>query len=145
MRRQREPRAAGLQHLLDRLQQAVAVLEHDAVELAALVLVEIAGLERLQVQTNRRHRRLQLVRNGVDEGVVLFVAPDLTHQEDGVEHHAGDDGDEEDDAQHDQHRAVPVEHDPADVEGDRERDQADAEDGEEDDRAAATADHNAEV
>ena len=38
-------------------------------------------------------------------------------------------------------RAVPVEHDPADVERDRQRDEADAEDGEEDDRPTPAADH----
>ena len=80
--------AAGAQHLLDRVQQPVAVLEHDPVELAPLGLVELAGLERLQVEPDRRHRRLQLVGDGVDEGVVLLVAADLAHQEDGVEHDA---------------------------------------------------------
>jgi hypothetical protein len=34
---------------------------------------------------------------GVDERVVLLVPPDLAHQEDRVEHHAGDDQHEEHD------------------------------------------------
>ena len=83
--------AAGAQHLIDRVQQPVAVLEHDAVELAPLVLVELARLQRLQVQADRRDRRLQLVGDGVDEGVVLLVAADLAHQEDRVQDEAGDD------------------------------------------------------
>ena len=29
------------------------------------------------------------MRDGVDEGVVLFVAADFAHQKDGVQHHAG--------------------------------------------------------
>ena len=45
----------------------------------------------------------------------------------------------------DQHALAPVEHDPADVEGDGDRDQADAEDGEEDDRPPAAADHASEA
>ena len=91
--------AAGAQHLVDGVQQPVAVLQHDAVELAPLVVVELAGLQRLQVQPDRGDRRLELVGDGVDEGVVLFVAPDLAHQEDGVEDEPGDDQQEEDDAE----------------------------------------------
>ena len=44
--------------------------------------------------------RLQLVGDGVDERVVLFVAPDLADEKDGVQHHARDDEQEEDDAEH---------------------------------------------
>ena len=43
-------------------------------------------------------RRLQLVRDGVDEGVVLLVALDLQHEEHGVDDEAGDDQRERDDA-----------------------------------------------
>ena len=80
-------------------QQPVAVLEHDAVELAPLVRVELARLQRLEIQPNRRDRRLQLVGDRVDERVVLLVPPDLAHQEDRVQHDAGDDEQEEDDAE----------------------------------------------
>ena len=56
-------------------------------------------LQRLQVQPDGRDRRLQLVRDGVDEGVVLLVALDLHHEEHGVDDQAGDDEGEEDDAE----------------------------------------------
>ena len=83
-------------------EQPVAVLEHDAVELLPLLVVELAALQGLEVQADRRDRRLQLVRDGVDERVVLLVAPDLAHQEDRVEHEPGDDQQEEDDAEDEQ-------------------------------------------
>ncbi len=83
--------AAGAQHLFDGGQQPVAVLHHGAVELLALGFVDGAGLQRFQVQPDGRDRSLQLVRDGVDEGVVLFVAPDLADQKRGVQHHADDD------------------------------------------------------
>ena len=127
----------GAQHLLDRVQQPVAVLQHDPVELVPLGLVELARLQRLQVQPHRRDRRLQLVGHGVDEGVVLLVAADLAHQEDGVEHEPVMIEQEEDDAEDREHALAPVEHDPADVERDGDRDQADAEDDEEDRPTAA--------
>ena len=131
----------GLQDLLDRLEQSVAVLQHDAVELAPFLLVQLAALQSLQVEPNRRHRSLELVGDGVDEGIVLLVAADFAHQEDGVEHHPGNDRDEQDDAEDEQERSAPVEHDPADVERDGQRHEADAQDGEEDDRPTPAADH----
>ena len=39
------------------------------------------------------------MRDGIDEGVVLLVAPDFAHQEGGVQHHAGDDHGEQQDAE----------------------------------------------
>ena len=90
---------AGLQHLLDGLLQPVGVREHDAVELAPLRLVDLARLERLQIQPDRGDRRLQLVRDGVDEGVVLIVAAKLAHEEHRVDDDAGDDQGEGDDAE----------------------------------------------
>ena len=95
-----EPRAelAGPQHLFDGAEQPVAVLQHHAVELLALGLVDLTILQRLQVEPHRRDRRLQLVGDGVDERLVLLVAADLAHQEDGVEHDAGDDEGKDEDA-----------------------------------------------
>jgi hypothetical protein len=43
------------------VKQPIAVLEHDAIELAALVRVELARLQGLEIEANRRNRRLQLV------------------------------------------------------------------------------------
>ena len=84
-------RARGPQDLLDRLQEAVAVGEHDVVELIALGCGDITGLEGFEVEANGSQRRLQFVRDGVDESVVLFVASDLTNQEGRVEDEADDD------------------------------------------------------
>jgi hypothetical protein len=60
---EREGRATGLagpEHLFDRLQEPLGVLEHDAVELAAPHVVNraLAGDERLEMQTDRRDRGL---------------------------------------------------------------------------------------
>ena len=75
------------------------------------------------------------MRDGVDERVVLLVAPDLADEECGVEDEAGDDGGEDDDAQDQQARVADVEHDPADVQRHGQRHQADAEGDEERDGA----------
>jgi len=103
--------------------------------------VELARLQRLQVQSNRRHRRLQLVGDGVDEGIVLLVAPDLANEENRIDDHAGDDHQEEDRPEHHHDRLAPVQDQPADVQRDRGRDQADAEDREEDGLALAAGYH----
>ena len=61
-------RRAGAQHLLDGSQQPVAVLEHHPVELLPLRRRSRSrALQRLEVQADRRDRRLQLVGDGVDE------------------------------------------------------------------------------
>jgi hypothetical protein len=75
-----------LQDLLHGIEQAIGILEHEAVKLLALRFVHLAPLQRFEVEANRRDGRFQLVRHGVDETVVLLVAPDFTHQKDGVEH-----------------------------------------------------------
>ena len=59
--------ATGLENLFDGREQAIAVVEHDAVELAALRLVQVPRLQRLQVKSDGGDRRLQLMRDGVDE------------------------------------------------------------------------------
>ena len=91
------PFLAGAEHLLDQVHQPVAVLQHHVVELAPLRFVDrrSARLQRLEVQADRRDRRLQLVRHGVDERVVLLVAPDFADEKGGVEDQAGDDGGED--------------------------------------------------
>src|SRR6185503_9812613 len=139
---QRERRAAGLagpQHLLDRREQPLGVLEHHPVEVTPLVLGDraLARQQRLQVQPDRRHGALQLVRHGVHERIVLFVSPDLTHQEGRIEDEAGDDGGEDEDAEEQRGDVAPRHDDPADVQGDGERDERDAERDEECDGAAA--------
>ena len=67
----------ALQDLVDGVMQPRGVGQHDVVELPPLLLVHLACLQRFEIQPDRRDRRLQLVGDGVDEGVVLLVAPDL--------------------------------------------------------------------
>ena len=80
--------ARRVQHLIDEPHQPIAVLEHDAVELLALVGVEVPALERLEIQPYRREGRFQLVGDRVDERVVLLVPPHLADEEDRVEDEA---------------------------------------------------------
>src|SRR5262249_23090101 len=63
---------------------------------------------------------------------VLLVAPDLANEENRIDHHAGDDHQEEDRPEDHHDRLAPVQDEPADVQRDGRRDQADAEDREED-------------
>ncbi len=92
------------------------------------------------MQPDRRYRRLEFVGHSVDEAVVLLASSQFAHQKDGVDYHAGNDQREEDDAEKQQHALAPVEDDPSNVESDRQRDQADAQAEEEDDRSAAARD-----
>ena len=110
---------AGFQHLLDRAQQAVGIVEHQPIKLLALRFVDFAALQGFEIKANRGDGRFQFVRDGVDEAVVLFVAADFADQEDGVEDQAGDDGDEENNAEEKQYAFAPVEDDPADVQARR--------------------------
>ena len=82
---------AGFEHLLDGSQQAIGIEQHQVVKLLALRLVHFAALHRFQIQADGSDGSLQFVRDGVDEAIVLFVAADFAHQEDGVQNHSGDD------------------------------------------------------
>ncbi len=95
------PEMTGSQHLLHGIDQAVGILQHDAVETFALRLIEVARLQRLQVETDGGDRRLQLMRDRVDEAVMLFAAAHLAHQKNGVQGDSGDDESEENDAEND--------------------------------------------
>ena len=119
--------APGAQHLLDGGQQAVAILQHDLVEFLALGLVHRARLQRFQIEPDGRHRSLQLVGDGIDEGVVLFVAADFAHQKDRIQHDAAADHQHQQDAQDQQDAVPPVQQDIADVENQQDGDQPDAE------------------
>ena len=97
------------------------------VELLALGLIDGARLQSFQIQPDGRDRSLQLVGDGIDEGVVLFVAADFAHQKDGVEHDAATDHQHQQDAQNQQDAVPPVQQEPADVENQEDGDQPDAE------------------
>ena len=108
---------ARLQHLIDGAVQAVGVGEHHVIEPAPLLVAERARLQRLEIQTNRRDGRLQLVGDGVDEGVVFLVPADFQDEEHGVDDEARDDQAEGDDAEDEDAdpRAFRGDDDPADV------------------------------
>jgi hypothetical protein len=117
---------AGREHLLDGAMEAVGVGQHDGVELLAPALVDVPRLQRLQIQTHRCDRSFQLMRDRVDEGVVIFVALDLKDQKHRIDDEPGDDEREDDDAEDERRDATGVDDDPADVQRYRGRDQQDA-------------------
>ena len=118
---------SGAQHLLDCLKQPIAVSQHDVVKLAPLFFADVARLQRFEIQTNRSDRRLQLVRDGVDERVVLLVASYLADQERRVEHESEDQHVEKDDAENEQRDFTPVKYDSPNVQRDRKCDETRAE------------------
>ena len=126
------PRHARAQHLFDGVLQAIGVLQHDAIELLALRVADLARLQRLEVKANRRDRRLQLVGDRVEEAVLLFGDAHLADQEHRVDDEARDDQAEGGDAEQERRQAPPVDQDPADVEGNGCGDEDDAEDDEDD-------------
>ena len=114
--------------------------QHDAVKLLALGFVYRAGLQRLQVEADGSDRRLQFVRDRVDEGVVLFVSPDFTHQEGRIQNHAGMMIGQQQDAEEQQDSRAPVENYPTDVKKQGDDDQPGAERNEECDRLSGSGD-----
>src|SRR5208337_1255564 len=114
------------QHLLNCSDQPLGVFQHHLVELAALLLVQVALLQRLQIQPDGSDRRFQLVGHCIQEAVLLLVAPDLAHQKDGIEYDARDNKAEEDNAENQRNDFAPVKDDPTDVEHHRRRGQTDA-------------------
>ena len=132
------PRRAGPQHLLHRALQPCGILEHDPVELFALRVADVARLQRLEVQANRGDRRLELVRDRVEEAVLLFGDAHFADEKHRVDDDARDDQAEGDDAEHERSDAPPVGENPADVEGDGGGDEDDTEDDEDDRRGLAS-------
>ena len=133
-------RATSTQNLFHGLCQPIRVAQHPLVKLLPLWLREGAATQRFQVQPNRSDRSFQFVGYRVDETIVLLAAANLTHQEDGVHDHAGYNQREKDQTEKQQHAFAPTEDDPADIQSDRERHQADAQAEEEDDGSAAARD-----
>ena len=62
--------------------------------------------------------------DGVDKTILLLIAANLTDEEDGVEDDASDDQREKQHAQNQHQAGAPVQYNPTDIEGYRERDQA---------------------
>ncbi len=92
------------------------------------------------MQTDGSDRRLQFVGNSIDKAVVLLAAAKLTDQKAGVDDHPCDNQGKEDDAEEQQYSLAPVEDDPSDIEGNRQRHQGYAQDKEEYDGSAAARD-----
>ena len=103
---------AGFEDLLDGGEEAVGVGEHDGVELLALGFVDGAALEGFEVEADAGDGGLELVGDGVEEGVLALVAADFADEEDGVEDDAGDEEREENDAEDGEGDGALVEEDP---------------------------------
>ena len=131
---------AGLEDLLDGGEETVGVGQHDAVELLALGLGDVAALQGFEIEADGGDGGLELVGDGVEEGVLTLVAADLADQEDGVEDDAGDEQAEEDEADDKQGDAPLVEDDPGDVEGDEAADDEHPEGDGKGDGSAASGD-----
>ena len=72
------------------------------------------------------------MRDCIDETVVLFIAANFSNQKNRIQRQPGNDQNEKDDAENQQRDLSPVKHNPADVQGYCQNDQADSEDGKKD-------------
>ena len=138
-------RLAGLEHLVHGAHQAIGIVQHQAIEFAALGFIDIATLQGLQIKPDGSDGGLQFVGDGIDEAVMLLVAANFTHQKTGVHDQPGDQQGEEDYAQEKQDSFAPVENDPADIQPDRQQDQANAQHDEKSDSPAAAADGHGRI
>ena len=80
---------AGVEQLVDQAVEPVEVVDHAAVEVAALFLADLAAGERLQIELHRGDRRLQLVGHAVDEVRLPPVEIDRLDREHQVDDRAG--------------------------------------------------------
>ena len=99
-------------------EQTVRIGEHDAVEVLALGLGDVAALQGFKVEADGGDGGFELVGDGVEEGVLALVAADLADEEDGVEDDAGGQQGEEKDAEDERKDAAFMEDDVADVQVD---------------------------
>jgi hypothetical protein len=95
-------------------------------------------LKSLEVETDAGDGSLELVGDGVEEGVLAFVAADLADQKDGVEDNTGDEERKEDDAENGERDGSLVEDDPTNIECDGNADEEDAQCDEGGDGSAAS-------
>src|SRR5438552_1544387 len=105
----------GLEHLLDGAQQTIGIVEHEAIEFAALSFIHVTVLQGLQIKPDGGDGRLQFVGDGVDKAVMLLVAANFAHQKAGVHDESGNQQREEDYAQEEQDTFPPVENNPANI------------------------------
>src|SRR5207247_214669 len=109
------------------------------VKLHPFGLVDLAALQGLQIKTYRSDRSLELVRDRVDEGIVLLIAPDLPDKENRVQDHAADDKSEEQHTENQHDPGSPVDHYPQNILGDGQRYEASTQGNEKRDRFAVPA------
>ena len=131
---------ARSQHLFNGVEQAVVIGQHNAVELLTLGFVDLSALQCLQIEPDGGDRSFQLVRDGINERVVLFIPPDFPDQENGIQDQSSDDRQEDQYPQDQQRDRPPTEdNDPAYGLRDSQNAQADAERDEENDGLAMSA------
>jgi len=100
------------------MKQPVTVGQHYIVKLTALFVIDITGLQRLQVKPDRCNRSFKFVRNGVDKRVMLFVSPDLPYKKSRVKDKARDYSQEKSYAEDEQSYFSNIQDNPSDVQCD---------------------------
>src|SRR5581483_5323736 len=108
------------QDLFHRAHQAVRIIEHESIKTSALRVVHLrlTAFESLQVKADRGDGGFQLVRNGIDETIMLLIAPNFANQETGIQNEPSDDCAKEQNAEKDFDVLLPVQDDPAKTDGD---------------------------
>src|SRR2546423_10779468 len=82
--------------------------------------------------------------HGIEKTILLFIAPDLAHQEDGIQHYACDDEAKNDNAQHQRHHLTPAKDDPTDIKSNGQANQAGAQRDEKSNRLGAAGNAHGE-
>src|SRR5437667_11364104 len=82
-------RLPSLQNLFDSAEQAIGIVEHQAVALTALRLTHIEAFQGLQVKANGSTWRYQLDRYRIDKTIVLLDSADLPPPEVSLDHPHG--------------------------------------------------------
>ena len=95
-------------------------------ELPPLRFVHFASLQRLQIKTNRRNRRLQFMCDRIDEAVMLLVAPNFADQKNRIQNQSRHDRAKKNNAQKNPDALPPVKDDPSTPHRKRHRRQADS-------------------
>src|SRR5580765_3255350 len=98
----------SFQYLLNGVAQAVRVLNHQTIKFAALCLLQVPALQRLQVEADRGNRSFQFVSYRVDETVVLLVLSNFADQKAGIQDEPGHDGAKENNPEKDFDAFLPV-------------------------------------
>src|SRR5208282_544603 len=138
-------RRARFEHLFHRVQQAIGIEQHGVVKLPPLRLVKLERLQCLEIKPDGRDRRFQFMSDGVDEAVMLLVAPNLAYQKNRIEDKASDDGAKKNDAKKNLNSFAPVEDDPSAANRKRHRRQANAQREESVDRLLPADDAHREI